>query len=110
MEEETALPLPVLGEFECYYVMEFYFMSKQAKLLAAFQAGNVFTAKQISASFGIKDAYSAVRNLREAGHCIYGNPATLYTGEQTTKFRLGTPSRRMVAIASRMVGADVFSR
>ncbi len=85
-------------------------MSKQAKLLAAFKSGNTFTAKQITASFGIKDAYSAIRNLREAGHCIYGNPATLYTGEQTTKFRLGTPSRRMVAIASRMVGADVFSR
>jgi hypothetical protein len=48
--------------------------------------------------------------LREAGHCVYGNPATLYTGEQTTKFRLGTPSRRMVAIASRIVGADAFTR
>lgn len=85
-------------------------MSKQDKLLSAFQNGNEFTAKQISAQFGIKDAYSAVRNLREAGHCIYGNPATLYTGEQTTKFRLGTPSKRMVALAARIVGADVFSR
>ena len=85
-------------------------MSKQAKLLAAFQNGNELTAKQISAQFGIKDAYSAVRNLREDGHCIYGNEKTLYTGEQVTKYRLGTPSRRMVAIASRMVGADVFSR
>lgn len=85
-------------------------LSKQEKLLAAFQNGNEFTAKQIASSFGLKDPYSAIRNLREAGHCIYGNAATLYTGEQTTKFRLGTPSRRMVAIASRMVGADVFSR
>lgn len=85
-------------------------MSKQAKLLASFQNGNELTAKQITAQFGIKDAYSAVRNLREDGHCIYGNEKTLYTGEQVTKYRLGTPSRRMVAIASRMVGADVFSR
>lgn len=85
-------------------------MSKQAKLLAALQAGNEFTAKQITASFGLKDPVSSIRNLREAGHCIYGNPATLYTGEQTTKYRLGTPSRRMVAIAARMVGAGVFSR
>lgn len=85
-------------------------MSKQNKLLAALAAGNTFTAKQISASFGLKDPHASIRNLREAGHCIYGNPATLYTGEQTTKFRLGTPSRRMVAIASRMVGAGVFTR
>jgi hypothetical protein len=85
-------------------------MNKQQKLLAAFANGNKFTAKQIAASFGLKDPYAAVRNLREAGHCIYGNPATLYTGEQTTKFRLGTPSRRMVAIATRMIGADIFKR
>ena len=85
-------------------------MSKQAKLLAAFQNGNELTAKQISAQFGITDAYSAIRNLRNAGHCIYGNEKTLYTGEQSTKYRLGKPSMRMVAIASRLVGADVFSR
>jgi hypothetical protein len=85
-------------------------MTKQEKLLAAFQNGNSFTAKQIASSFGLKDPYSAIRNLREAGHCIYGNTTKLYTGETSTKFRMGTPSRRMVAIASRMVGADVFSR
>lgn len=85
-------------------------MSKQDKLLASFQNGNELTAKQISSQFGIKDAYSAVRNLREAGHCIYGNSSKLYTGETTTKFRMGTPSKRMVALAARIVGADVFSR
>jgi hypothetical protein len=85
-------------------------MTKQEKLLTAFQKGNELTAKQISSQFGIKDAYSAVRNLRDAGHCIYGNEKSLYTGEQVTKYRLGTPSKRMVAIASRIVGADVFSR
>ena len=85
-------------------------MNKQEKLLSAFQSGKQFTAKQISASFGLKDPHAAIRNLREAGYAIYGNPATLYTGEQVTKYRLGTPSRRMVAIAARLVGAGVFSR
>lgn len=84
-------------------------MSKQEKLLAAFQKGNTYTAKQIASSFGLKDPYSAIRNLREAGHCVYANTTKLHTGETTTKFRIGTPSRRMVAIASRIVGADVFS-
>lgn len=83
---------------------------KYQKLLSSFQNGNELTAKQINAQFGIKDAYSAVRHLRDSGHCIYGNEKTLFTGEQVTKYRLGTPSRRMVAIASRMIGSDVFSR
>jgi hypothetical protein len=90
--------------------MELYFMSKYSKLLAAFQNGNELTAKQISAQFSIKDAYSAVRHLRNDGHCIYGNEKKLYTGASATKFRLGTPSKRMVAIASRIVGSDLFSR
>jgi hypothetical protein len=85
-------------------------MSKQAKLLSSFSNGNELTAKQISAQFGIKDAYSAVRNLRQDGHCIYGNTSKLYTGETVTKFRMGTPSKRMVALAARIVGADAFSR
>jgi hypothetical protein len=83
-------------------------MSKQNKLLAAFQKGNEFTARQIATSFGLKDPYSAIRNLREAGHCVYGNTTTMSNGETSTKFRLGTPSRRMVAIASRLVGSRVF--
>jgi hypothetical protein len=85
-------------------------MNKQAKLLSAFQDGKQFTAKQISASFGLKDPHSAIRNLREAGHAIYGNGVTLWDGTDSTKYRLGTPSRRMVALAARIAGADVFTR
>jgi hypothetical protein len=84
-------------------------MNKQHKLLTAFQNGNEFTAKQISASFNLKDPYSAIRNLRENGHCIYSNTSKLSNGQTSTKFRMGTPSRRMVAIASRLIGAGVFT-
>jgi hypothetical protein len=33
----------------------------------------------------------------------------LSNGQTSTKFRMGTPSRRMVAIASRLIGAGVFT-
>jgi hypothetical protein len=85
-------------------------MSKQAKLLAAFQTGKQFTAKQIAASFGLKDPIATVRTLREAGHCIYANDVKLWDGTQSVKYRLGTPSRRMVAVAARTIGAAMFSR
>lgn len=85
-------------------------MSKQAKLLAAFEAGNSFTAKQISASFGLKDPVASVRNLRDQGHCIYANSAKLHDGTETVKYRLGTPTKRMVALSSYMIGAQAFTR
>lgn len=85
-------------------------MSKQSKLLAAFQSGKQFTAKQIAASFGLKDPAASIRNLREQGHCIYANEVKLYDGTSAIRYRLGTPSRRMVAIAARLVGAGVFTR
>lgn len=85
-------------------------MSKQSELLEAFKSGNEFTAKEISSQFGIKNAYSAVRHLRKDGHCIYANEKTLRSGESMIKYRLGTPSKRIVAAAARAVGADVFSR
>lgn len=85
-------------------------MSKQAKLLAAFEAGNTFTAKQISASFGLKDPVASIRNLRDQGHCIYGNSSKLYDGTETIKYRLGKPTRSMVALASHLIGAQAFAR
>jgi hypothetical protein len=74
------------------------------------EKGKAFTAKQISASFGIAHPASAIRNLREQGYCVYGNRAKLSTGSEVVKYRLGKPNRRMVALANRVLGAAVFTR
>jgi hypothetical protein len=84
-------------------------MSKQAKLLSHLQAGNELTAKQIKGSFGIAHPASAVRALREAGHCVYANRAKLADGTRTVKYRIGTPSKRMIAIVNAVVGASAFT-
>lgn len=84
-------------------------MTKQAKLLAALKTGESFTAKQIAKRFSLKDPVASVRNLREQGHCIYANPAKMWDGTQTTKYRLGTPTRAMVAAAATVLGATAFS-
>ena len=84
-------------------------MSKQDLLLKHLNAGKAFTAKQISASFGIAHPASTIRNLREQGYCVYSNPAVV-GGAEVVKYRIGKPTRSMVALAARIGGASAFSR
>lgn len=71
--------------------------TKSGKLLEALQAGEKLTAKQISARFGIKNPTATVSDLRFSGYAIYANPHKDTKGRQTTKYRLGNPSRAIVA-------------
>lgn len=84
-------------------------MTKTAKLQKHLSTGATLTAKQITAQFGIKNPHEAVRQLRESGVCVYGNPATLSDGTKTTKYRIGTPTKAMVAAAYAAIGGDLFS-
>jgi len=84
-------------------------MSKQDLLLKHLKNGKVFTAKQISASFSIAQPASTIRNLREQGYCVYANDAVV-NGSKVVKYRLGKPTRRMIALAARIAGSNVFAR
>lgn len=84
-------------------------MSKQNLLLKQLTAGKAFTAKQISASFGIAHPASTIRNLREQGYCVYSNPAVV-NGTEVVKYRIGKPTRVMVSLANRIAGSTVFTR
>lgn len=84
-------------------------MSRQAKLLKHLVAGNSVTAKQIEGSFGLKNPHGAIYNLRNEGHCIYSNTAKLADGTETIKYRIGKPSKRMVAVAARVAGSQLFT-
>ena len=85
-------------------------MSKKDQLLKHLQAGKAFTAKQITASFGIVNPARHVQYLREQGYCVYSNPTKLSNGKVATKYRIGTPSRRIVAMAAQIAGASAFTR
>jgi len=80
-------------------------MSKKARVLEALKNGETFTAKQIAARFSAKNPYEVVRSLREDGYAIYANERTNSKGATKTFYRLGTPSRRMVAAAYAVMGA-----
>jgi len=85
-------------------------MSKTEKLLSAFQSGRVLTAKQISSTYSLKNPHEAIRTLRNEGFAIYANEVNNSKGTKVVKYRLGTPSKRMVALAAQLAGAAVFSR
>jgi hypothetical protein len=84
-------------------------MTKQETLLKNLKAGKEFTAKQIKAFFGLANPAAAIRTLREQGYCVYSNAATV-SGTAVVKYRIGTATRKMVALANAVGGANVFTR
>ena len=82
-------------------------MSMQAKVLTKLQTGKAFTASQFAGLFQSTEASVAARisELRKDGYAIYSNKAK--SGKTT--YRIGSPSRAMVAAAYNSAGSSVFS-
>ena len=81
--------------------------TKTDKLLGALQNGSEISTSQAISRFGFaspNSVTSAVRNLRENGFAVYAN---IVNG--TTKYRIGTPSRAVVAAGYRTLGSEVYS-
>lgn len=82
--------------------------TKTEKLLGALRNGNEVSTAQAISRFGFESpnsVTSAVRNLRESGHSVYTNKVN-----NTTKYRLGTPRRSVVAAGYRQVGSNAYTR
>jgi len=84
-------------------------MTKTDSILSAFRNGDELTAAQIRTRFGAGNPGQIVSSLREQGHAIYLNKRTNSKGDVTSKYRLGAPSKRMVACAFALLGPSAFS-
>lgn len=83
-------------------------MTQKDKLRKAFFNGAELTAKQMSARFGIASPRKVVSNLRlEDGLPIYANKHVDTKGRETTKYRLGTPSRSVIAAGYRALAMGI---
>jgi len=80
-------------------------MTKTNNLLEAFQNGEQLTAAQMTARFGVKNPHEAVRQLRSAGYAIYLNKSKNSKGTVTSKYRLGNPTRAIVAAGIAALGS-----
>lgn len=73
-------------------------MTKSERLLEVLKQGEALTAKQIAARFGIANPTATVSDLRlRGGYSVYANRHTDTKGRVSTKYRIGRPSRAVVA-------------
>ena len=81
-------------------------VSKSVKLITALKAGEQLTAKQIAARFGIGNPTATISDLRlRGGFAIYANPKQNAKGQTVTRYRLGTPTKAVVAAGYRALAA-----
>jgi len=76
-------------------------MTKQDRVLEVIATGQELTAKQIQARFGVGNARATVSALRMKGYPIYANEHKDTKGRVKTKYRLGSPSRAVIAAGYR---------
>ena len=75
--------------------------TKTGKLLAALQSGEALTEGQMRVRFGLKNPRATVSDIRYAGFAVYANQHKDTKGRVTTKYRIGRPSRAIVAAGYR---------
>lgn len=71
--------------------------TKTGRLLTALQNGEELTEGQIRVRFGLKNPRASVSDIRFSGYAVYANQHKDTKGRVTTKYRLGRPSREIVA-------------
>jgi biotin operon repressor len=82
-------------------------MSLQNSVLKTLSHGRQFTAGQMADLFSTSEpsVVARISELRARGYSIYSNTAK----NGKTAYRLGTPSRRMIAAAYAAAGSSVFN-
>lgn len=78
--------------------------SAKAKVLSYLrktEGQNTLTAAQMTARFGVANPSATINELRNEGYAIYLNKRTTKSGDVTASYRLGTPSKAVVAAGIR---------
>ena len=75
--------------------------TKTYKLFSALSNGERVSASQAAKRFGIKNISAEVSRVRQAGFAVYANSRKAGNGVQVTEYRIGTPSRKIVAAGYR---------
>ena len=83
-------------------------MSKSSRVLNALMNGEQLTVKQIRSRFGVANPTALVDSLRKSGSfAIYSNARTNSKGETRNFYRMGTPSKAVIAAGYRALGTRV---
>jgi len=82
-------------------MMRFSPETKTFKLFTALRNGDAISASQAHKRFGIKNISAEVSRVRQAGFAVYANSRKAGNGVQVTEYRIGKPSRKIVAAGYR---------
>jgi Mn-dependent DtxR family transcriptional regulator len=80
--------------------------TQKAKLVSSFKKGSQYTAAQIASRFGVANPTAMINFLRREGYPIYANEVTNSLGQTYTKYRMGRPTRQMIAAGFALLGAE----
>ena len=73
-------------------------VTKTAKVIAVLESGVELTGKQIESRYNVANARAMISSLRMQGYPVFLNKrVSTYNGETYSKYRLGTPSRAVIA-------------
>jgi len=81
-------------------------MSNTQRVLNALLSGEELTKAQIESRYGVANATALISSLRMQGYSIYLNERKTKDGF-TMKYRIGTPSRAVVAAGYRALAQAV---
>ena len=87
--------------------MRFNPETKTYKLFSALNAGEKVSASVASKRFGIKNISAEVSRIRQAGFAVYGNSRVAGNGVKVTEYRIGKPSRKIVAAGYRALALGI---
>ena len=80
-----------------FIMMRFSPETKTFKLFTALHNGESVSASQARKRFGIKNISAEVSRVRQAGFAVYCNTRKAGNGVQVSEYRIGKPSRKIVA-------------
>jgi hypothetical protein len=71
--------------------------TKTFKVLKALENGEKLTASEARKRFGVGNLSAEASRLRQAGFAVYANQRVAGNGVTVTEYRIGRPSRAIVA-------------
>jgi len=117
--ERRITSQPVLKKSDSYYgentMSKRQSNSVKSKILAYLSKDsgyNTLTVAKMQSVFGVANPTATINDLRNDGHAIYLNTRTNSNGDKVSFYRLGSPTKRMVAAgiaAIRQQGVRAFA-
>ena len=83
-------------QFYGVYIMKSV-KEKMLTFLSKENGFNTFTVAQARARWGVTNVAARINELRQEGNTIYTNTKKLSDGRKITFYRLGTPSKQVIA-------------